>query len=114
MHGTRPLARSARRRLGCAAVAALLLAARGRLGEVGAAPRPRPALGLAVLAATAGLGLQLVAIQLTLVGIVEAVKRAVGMASAVAVGRLAFAEPITAGTLAAVLAMAAGVALLLT
>jgi hypothetical protein len=43
--------------------------------------------------------LQFVALRLTLVGLVEALKRAIGMFFAVAVGRLAFEEAVTAGKL---------------
>jgi drug/metabolite transporter (DMT)-like permease len=59
-----------------------------------------------------GLGLQFVALRLTLVGLVEALKRAIGMLFAVAVGRVVFGEPPTPGKVAAVLLMSAGVALI--
>ncbi len=91
----------------------LILAARGRLGAVAAARR-RPGLMVAALAASAiALALQLVAIQIALVSIVETVKRGVGNAAAVAVGGGVFGERVGAAQWLAVALMAAGVALIL-
>ena len=68
--------------------------------------------GGVLVAAAVGLGLQFVALRLTLVGLVEALKRAIGMFFAVAVGRFAFEEPLTTGKVAGVVLMSAGVALI--
>lgn len=91
----------------------LYLAVRGRLGQVRAATR-RPGLVVAALAASAGaLALQLIAIRIVLVAIVETVKRGVGNIAAVAVGALLFEERVVAWQWGAVVVMAAGVALIL-
>lgn len=91
----------------------LYLAARGRLGQVRSAVR-RPGLLLAALAASAGaLALQLIAIRIVLVAIVETVKRGVGNIAAVAVGAVLFRERVVAWQWGAVVVMAAGVALIL-
>ena len=63
---------------------------------------------LSIAFGTVGLGGQLVALQHVFVALVESLKRAIGLASSVIVGRLAFKEPITAWKLASVLLMAAG------
>ncbi|MGF1468891.1 MAG: EamA family transporter [Sandaracinaceae bacterium] len=76
---------------------------------------PRPArtwLLVSGLLAAGAIGLQLAAIRLVLVGVVEALKRAIGLASSVLVGRIAFEEPLTAARLVAVVVMAIGSALL--
>jgi drug/metabolite transporter (DMT)-like permease len=99
----------------CAGVAGLLLvflAARGRLGELGGIRSVRGTYAVALVAAAVGLGLQFVALRLTLVGLVESLKRAIGMLFAVAVGRVVFGEPPTPGKIAGVLLMSAGVALI--
>jgi drug/metabolite transporter (DMT)-like permease len=91
----------------------LYLAVRGRLGQVRPAAR-RPWLVAAALAASAGaLALQLVAIRIVLVAIVETVKRGVGNIAAVAVGAVLFKERVVAWQWGAVVVMAAGVALIL-
>ncbi|MGH9379903.1 MAG: DMT family transporter [Thermoanaerobaculia bacterium] len=59
------------------------------------------------------LGLQLLAMGLTAVGLVETLKRALGSFSAVAFGYLFFHESVTPHKLAAVVILAAGVAVLL-
>jgi drug/metabolite transporter (DMT)-like permease len=99
----------------CAGVAAVLvvfLAARGRLGELRGVRAVQGVYALALAAAAVGLGLQFVALRLTLVGLVEALKRAIGMFFAVAVGRLAFEEAVTAGKLGGVALMSVGVLLI--
>lgn len=99
----------------CAGVAAALLvylAARRRLPELGRVRSVRAAFLLSLVAAAVGLGLQFVALRLTLVGLVEALKRAIGMFLAVVVGRVAFEEPVTAGKIAGVALMSAGVFLI--
>ena len=70
--------------------------------------RAWPALGGSVAFAAGALALQLWAIQLLFVGIVETIKRAVGMTSSVVVGRIAFEETIHPSKLVAVALMIAG------
>lgn len=70
--------------------------------------RAWPALGGSVAFAAGALELQLWAIQLLFVGIVETIKRAVGMTSSVVVGRIAFEETIHPSKLVAVALMIAG------
>ena len=86
---------------------------RGDLGRVGAAFRERPGMTVAGCLAFAALGLQFVAYQEVMVGVVETIKRVVGIVSSLAVGRLIFGESISSGKLATVVLMAIGVALLL-
>jgi drug/metabolite transporter (DMT)-like permease len=97
---------------GVALVLLLVLAGRGQIGELAAIRAARGRYALALLAAAAGLGFQFLALRLTLVGFVEALKRAIGMFFAVGVGRAAFGEPFTRGKVAGVLLMSAGVALI--
>ena len=88
------------------------LAATGRVGELRSVRGAvGPLLG-AGISATFALGLQLVAIQLTLVGLVETIKRAIGLTLSIIAGRVIFGEPLTLRKLCAGLAMAAGTALL--
>jgi uncharacterized membrane protein len=99
----------------CAGVAAFLiafLALRGRLGELRTARTVRGIYVMSLAAAAVGLGLQFVALRLTLVGLVEALKRAIGMFFAVLVGRLAFEEAVTTGKVAGVALMSVGVFLI--
>lgn len=70
--------------------------------------RAWPALVGSVAFAAGALALQLWAIQLLFVGVVETIKRAVGVISSVLVGRLAFDEPIRPQKLIAVGLMIAG------
>lgn len=70
--------------------------------------RAWPALGGSVAFAAGALALQLWALQLLFVGIVETIKRAVGMTSSVVVGRIAFEETIHPSKLVAVALMIAG------
>lgn len=67
----------------------------------------------ATLSGTLALWLQLWAIQLVLVGVVEGIKRALGMAAALLLGRFAFKESVGGRHVLAVGFMIAGVALLL-
>ena len=91
----------------------VILAARGQLGEVrGARPGWAPLL-IALIASTLELGLQLAAIRVVLVSVVETVKRGLGNFLAVVLGRLVFGEALTWGKAAAAAVMAAGVALIL-
>ena len=91
----------------------VLLAVKGRFHEVAAARR-RPKLVLAALAASAiALGLQLVAIRLVFVSLVETVKRGVGNGLAVGMGAAIFHERVGRWQWVAVVLMGAGVALIL-
>lgn len=56
---------------------------------------------------------QVIALQTVLIGVVETVKRGIGNALAVVMGRAIFGEPVTAAKIVAVLLMAAGVGLVL-
>lgn len=92
---------------------AALIAIRRRFGALlQLAERPGTFLFAVALAASA-LGLQMVAIQLVLVSLVETVKRATGMFGSVVNGRLFFAEPLTPHKLVAAAVMSSGVALVL-
>lgn len=62
----------------------------------------------AVAAASTGLGAQLVAIQYLFTGVVEAIKRGIGITLSVIFGRMFFAEPVTTPKIVAVLLMSAG------
>lgn len=94
---------------GLGAVTLVLLALSGRLGELAHARRVPWALTGALLAGALALGLQLVAIKLVWVSLVETLKRGIGNIFAVLVGRAVFAEPLTPQKVAAVLLMAGGV-----
>jgi len=86
----------------------LLLLLRGRARDL-LEIRRSPGIYLATLAVgLVALGLQLLALKLVLVSLVEGLKRAVGLASSVVVGRLSFGEAITARKVIGVLAMIAG------
>jgi drug/metabolite transporter (DMT)-like permease len=88
-----------------------LIVYRGRGDELFELASRSKALAVATLFASVGLGLQLVAIQRTLVSLVETIKRAVGLVGSVINGRLLFAEPVTPGKLFAVSLMTVGVVL---
>ena len=70
-----------------------------------------PALAASVGFATLALALQLWAITLLLVGLVETLKRAVGMTAAVGLGRVLFREPVDGRAFAAVVIMTVGAVL---
>ena len=89
------------------------LAVQGRLRELAAVRHVRGPYAAALAVSALGLGLQLIAIQLLWVSLVETLKRGIGNVLAVIFGRLLFAEPITVRKLAAVGLMGAGVALVL-
>ncbi len=99
-----------------AVAAALLLgwlAWRGRLGLVGESFRRRPAMTVAAGLGFAALGLQLVAYQSVMVGVVETIKRVVGLVSSLIAGRVVFGERLSWSTLGGVALMATGLTLLL-
>lgn len=91
----------------------VVLAARGRLGEVRSAGRRPGLLIVAFLVSAAALALQLVAIRMVLVSLVETVKRGLGNVAAAAIGRGVFGERVGWWQWVSVAVMAAGVALIL-
>jgi drug/metabolite transporter (DMT)-like permease len=100
----------------CAGIALTLLlylAARKQLGLMRPLGKTRGIYVAALVAGSAGLGLQLVAIRLVLVSIVESVKRAIGMTLAVANGRVLFGEPVTTGKAVGIVMMSLGVVFVL-
>jgi drug/metabolite transporter (DMT)-like permease len=94
-------------------VLAAVLAASGRLATLRVPARDRPTLVAAVTAMGLAYGLQLVALQELLVGLVEGVKRGLGMPLALLNGRLFFGESVDPRRLGAVAVIIAGVLLLL-
>lgn len=98
---------------GVAAAMLAALTAQGRLRELGAVRGVRAAFPLALGVSVAALGLQLLAMKVLWISLVETLKRGIGNVLAVVFGRLMFAEPVTGRKLGAVLVMGAGVALLL-
>lgn len=86
-----------------------MLALRRRLGELAHARRVPWVLTAALLVGAVALALQLVAIQIVWVSLVETLKRGIGNTLAVILGRAVFAEPLTGVKVAAVLLMAVGV-----
>lgn len=91
----------------------VILAAQRKLAslkEVAAAPG---VLALAIAFGTGALVLQLSAMQLIFIGLVEAVKRVIGLGMAAVVGRAFFGEAITRRKAIALAMMAAGVVLIL-
>lgn len=99
--------------VGITLVLLILLTLRGRLSELeDLRYRPALALGTIVLGAAA-LVLQLLALGVVWVGFVETMKRGLGSVLALVWGRLIFDEALTRHRLTAVLAMAAGVSLIL-
>lgn len=99
--------------IGVIGAALLWLAARGRLRELAGARGELGRLVLATVAGSAALGLQLVAVQHILVGQLETIKRALGLVSAIVLGKLVFGEAITVMKIAAIVTMVAGVSLLM-
>jgi len=79
-----------------------------RRASIAVPRRARWPLAASIAFGAGALALQLWAIQLLFVGIVETIKRAVGMTSSVLVGRVAFDEPLGVGKLVAVAIMIAG------
>ncbi len=87
------------------------LAGRGQLARLGAMRRAPVRLLVAATVAGVSLGLQLRAMQDVLIAVLEALKRTVGVAAAIVLGRVVFAEPITPAKLVACGLMAAGTVL---
>jgi drug/metabolite transporter (DMT)-like permease len=98
--------------LGVGVVLIVWMAVRGRLGELRQIRGNEGVLAGAVAAATVGLGGQLLAVQYLLAGVVEAIKRAIGIVVAVFAGRLVFRESLSAAKLVAVVLMSIGTALI--
>ncbi len=100
---------------GIAAGTLLLLLARRRVGELAIGRRGRllALLAVSVLVSAVALVLQLLVIRVALVGVVEAVKRAVGNVMALLLGGAFFGEPIGWKKVVALLLLVAGVLLIL-
>ena len=96
-----------------AGVALCLLAwitLRGRVRALAEVAGHARLLGLGVIIGALALAFQLLALQVLLVGVLETIKRALELVASVLIGRLAFAEPLTASKLAGVVLMALGTA----
>lgn len=93
--------------------ALVVLLVRGRLRELAGARSHLGRLGFATIIGAAALGLQLVSVQYILVSQLETIKRALGLISAVVLGKLVFDEAVTPSKIAAVVAMIVGVTLLM-
>jgi drug/metabolite transporter (DMT)-like permease len=90
-----------------------ILVAQGKLATI-KEPFVRPGvMAVGVVAGAGALLLQLSAMQLIYVGLVESIKRVIGIAMAAVVGRLFFQEPITRQKAIALALMALGVVLIL-
>ena len=87
--------------------------ARGGLAQVRNLPRIALPLAVALVVGVLALGLQLRALTVVPVSLVETVKRGLGLVLAIGLGRAVFDEPVTRPKLAAATLMAAGVALIL-
>ncbi len=93
----------------------IALGSQGRFGELGGLGRRNYKVLLAsALVSGVALFFQLLAIQMVLVGLVETVKRGIGAAMALILGRLVFGEELKNRHMAAVALMIAGVWLVLT
>jgi len=90
----------------------VLLAARRKLGTLAELRHDKRLVALSAGVLLMAFGLQLLAVQLWLVSVVEGAKRAVGLASALVVGRVVFGEPLSPGKLVAIALMIAGMILL--
>lgn len=96
----------------CACAGAWLIAT-GGLRSLAAPAGVRGALAGGAIAAGIAYIFQLAAYMATLVAVVEALKRVTGLLAALVVGRVKFAEPITAAKLVGVVVLAVGVPLIL-
>jgi drug/metabolite transporter (DMT)-like permease len=88
------------------------LIARGRAREFAGARRHPWALLIGMIVGGAAFAFQLLAIQGLLVGVVETVKRAVGLLIALVIGRLAFHESVTVPRIVGAVVMGLGTALI--
>lgn len=89
-------------------VALVRLAAGRKLGRLADIRGSVGWMSLAIAAATFGMAAQLAAIQVVLTGVVEAMKRAIGIVASVISGRVAFGEAVTLPKLCAVGLIACG------
>jgi drug/metabolite transporter (DMT)-like permease len=99
--------------LGVAAGVAVAMALRGEVQRVAEVRRAPGLAVLAVVVSSLALGLQLLAMQIVWVSLVETLKRGIGNVMALLWGRFLLSERVTGGSVAAVFLMAAGVALIL-
>lgn len=99
--------------LGVATGAFVALAAQGRMARVSQAGRAPGWLVAGVAVSAAALVLQLVAVQMTWVGLVETFKRGLGSVLALALGALLFREAVDRNKVLATFLMVAGVVLTL-
>lgn len=95
--------------LGSFVILTTLLAVRGELGQLVVAPSLRPRLGAAIATLGGAYAMQLLALRTELVGVVEAVKRGIGLPSSVILGAAMLGEPIHPVRLGAVAVIALGV-----
>jgi len=86
---------------------------RGRVRELAITRKQLAPLAFATVAGALAFGLQLAAVQVVLVSQLETIKRAVGLISAIVLGRWVFDEPFTPVKIIAMLVMVAGVVLLM-
>ena len=98
---------------GVAVIVLFILIALGRARELAGVARVPGIFAFAVISSTLALALQLLAFQGLWVGIVETLKRGIGNVMALILGRTLFGERAGWRAFGAVLAMAAGVALIL-
>jgi drug/metabolite transporter (DMT)-like permease len=96
-----------------ALVLLLVLVGRRRCGELRPVKDHVVLLLVAIALSTAAIGLQFMAFQVMLVGLVEVIKRVVGLVAAVLLGRFLFHEAVTMQKLCAIGLLAVGVVLIL-
>lgn len=99
----------------CFMVAGLLalLAAQRQLSALGGLREHWKMVGLSAMVLLLAFASQLLALEQWLVSVVEGAKRAVGLSSALIVGRVVFGEPLTTGKLVAIGLMITGMAVLI-
>ncbi|MEM7448938.1 MAG: DMT family transporter [Myxococcota bacterium] len=99
--------------VGVGAISLLWLVVRGNLRELASVRQIWKVFAFAVVALTAAQALQLLAIRSVPVGLVESLKRGLGLLASVLLGRLVFAEELTRAKLTAAVFMGLGSALLI-
>ena len=105
-----PAAHGALQCFGVGGVILIWLLLRGQLHELGRVRRVKGTFLLAIAFGVGALGLQFLALEVTFVSLVEALKRAIGVVLAVFAGRIFFGETVGRQKLVSVLLMAIGVA----